>query len=51
MFAKGRGKTGGGKKGVPKKRTVVAAPKIYPDGLDHLAMVVAASDDPTITPN
>src|ERR1700722_19047955 len=48
-FAKGRAKTGGRQKGVRNKRTVFTEANPYPDGLEHLAMVVAASDDPTIT--
>ena len=53
-FARGQPKpaNGGRKKGVRNKRTVAAASKApYPDALDHLAAVMAAKDDPTITPD
>jgi hypothetical protein len=46
---KGR-KTGGRQKGVRNKKTILVEPKPHPDGLDHLAAVMTASDDPTITP-
>jgi hypothetical protein len=52
-FVRGQPKPakGGRKKGVRNKRTVAAASKAaHPDALDHLAAVMAAKDDPTITP-
>jgi hypothetical protein len=52
-FVRGQPKpaNGGRKKGVRNKRTVAAASKAaHPDALDHLAAVMAAKDDPTITP-
>jgi hypothetical protein len=49
-FAKGRPKTGGRKKGARNKRTLAAEPKVYPNSLDHLAAVMAATDDPSTTP-
>jgi hypothetical protein len=53
-FAGGQPKpaNGGRKKGVRNKRTVAATSKAaHPDALDHLAAVMAAKDDPTITPD
>jgi hypothetical protein len=41
----------GRKKGSRNRRTLAAALKTYPDALDHLASVVAAKDDTTITPD
>jgi hypothetical protein len=41
-------KTGGRTKGSHNKKTIFVAPKTYPDGLDHLAAVMA-STDPIIT--
>jgi hypothetical protein len=50
-FTKGKPKpaNSGRKKGVRNKRTIAAEAKT--DGLDYLAMVVATTDDPTITPD
>jgi hypothetical protein len=53
-FVRGQPKpaNGGRKKGVRNKRTVAAASRAaHPDALDHLAAVMAAKDDPTITPD
>ena len=41
----------GRKKGARNKRTLAAVPRVYPDALDHLAKVMAAKDDPMITPD
>jgi hypothetical protein len=41
----------GRKKGSRNRHTLAAAPKTYPDALEHLASVVAAKDDPLITPD
>jgi len=53
-FARGqpRPANAGRKKGARNKRTLAAASKVaHPDALDHLAAVMAAKDDPTITPD
>lgn len=51
-FTRGWAKTGGRGPGSGNKRTIVAAaPKTYPDALDYLAEVMAAKDDPLITPD
>jgi hypothetical protein len=48
-FASGHAKMGGRPKGGRNRRTLVAAPKVYPDALEHLATVIATTDG-TITP-
>ena len=47
---KGR-KTGGRKAGVRNKRSMLIPPVAGPDALEHLAAVMTAKDDPTITPD
>jgi hypothetical protein len=51
-FASGapRPSNAGRKKGSRNKRTLAAAPKVYPDALEHLVAVMA-NDDGTITPD
>jgi hypothetical protein len=46
---KGR-KTGGRRPGSRNKKTIFVTPKTYPDGLDHLAAVIASTDG-TATPD
>ena len=52
-FARGqpRPANAGRKKGARNKRTLAAEPKVNADALDHLAAMMAAKDDPTITPD
>jgi hypothetical protein len=52
-FARGKPRpaNSGRKKGVRNRSTLAVESKGYPDALDHLATVMAAHDDPTITPD